>query len=123
MLLVAEDIHWADTASLLTILSVAQRLPLAPLLTVVTTRPSPLPGDVVRLLDDLAAGGGRTLRLPPLTPDDVAALASHVLGASPGPGLTAMLAKAGGNPLVGHRACCAPWPTRGRCATHPTRST
>ena len=99
VLLVAEDIHWADTASLLTILSVAQRLPLAPLLTVVTTRPSPLPGDVARLLDDLAAGGGRTLRLQPLTPDDVAALASHVLGASPGPGLTAMLAKAGGNPL------------------------
>jgi DNA-binding CsgD family transcriptional regulator len=99
VLLVAEDIHWADTASLLTILSVAQRLPLAPLLTVVTARPSPLPGEVVRLLDDLAAEGGRTLRLPPLEPDDVAALASHVLGASPGPGLTAMLAKAGGNPL------------------------
>ncbi len=99
VLLVAEDIHWADTASLLTILSIARRLPLAPLLAVVTTRPSPLPGEVVRLLDDLAAGGGHTLRLPPLTPDDVAALASHVLGASPGPGLTAMLAKAGGNPL------------------------
>ncbi len=99
VLLVAEDIHWADAASLLTILSVAQRLPLAPLLTVVTARPSPLPGEVVRLLDDLAAEGGRTLRLPPLEPDDVAALASHVLGASPGPGLTAMLAKAGGNPL------------------------
>jgi DNA-binding CsgD family transcriptional regulator len=99
VLLVAEDIHWADTASLLTILSIVRRLPLAPLLAVVTTRPSPLPGEVVRLLDDLAAGGGHTLRLPPLTPDDVAALASHVLGMSPGPGLTAMLAKAGGNPL------------------------
>ena len=100
VLLVAEDMHWADTASLLTILSIARRLPLAPLLAVVTTRPSPLPGEVVRLLDDLAAGGGHTLRLPPLTPDDVAALAvSHVLGASPGPRLTAMLAKAGGNPL------------------------
>ncbi len=99
VLLVAEDIHWADTASLLTILSIARQLPLAPLLVVVTTRPSPLPGDVVRLLDDLAAGGGRTLRLQPLTPDEVAALASHELGASPGPGLTAMLDKAGGNPL------------------------
>lgn len=99
VLLVAEDIHWADTASLLTLLSIARRLPLAPLLAVVTTRPSPLPGDVARLLDDLAAGGGRTLRLQPLTADDVAALASHVLGAPPGPGLTAMLAKAGGSPL------------------------
>src|SRR5262249_57093877 len=32
-------------------------------------------------------------------PGDVAGLARHVLGASPGPALTAMLAKAGGNPL------------------------
>jgi DNA-binding CsgD family transcriptional regulator/tetratricopeptide (TPR) repeat protein len=99
VLLVVEDLHWADSASLLTILTLTRQLPLAPLLTVVTTRPSPLRGDVVRLLDDLAAGGGRTLRLRPLTRDDVVVLASHVLGASPGPRLTAMLDKTGGNPL------------------------
>ncbi|MFI5624102.1 helix-turn-helix transcriptional regulator [Nocardioides sp. NPDC051685] len=99
VLLIAEDIHWADTASLLTILSVVRRLSLAPLLTVVATRPSPLPGEVIRLLDDLAAGGGQTLRLEPLESDDVSALASYLLGATPGPGLIAMLAKAGGNPL------------------------
>jgi len=99
LLLVTEDVHWADTASLLSILSITRQLPLAPLLTLVTTRPSPLPGGVARLLDDLAAGGGRTLRLQPLTADDVGALATHVLGAAPGPRLTAMLAKAAGNPL------------------------
>jgi predicted ATPase len=99
VLLVAEDIHWADSASLLAILSVARLLPLAALLVVVTARPSPLPAEVARLLDDLAAGGARTLQLQPLKPDDVAVLARHVLGASPGPALTAMLAKAGGNPL------------------------
>ena len=99
VLLVAEDIHWADSASLLAILSVARQLPLAALLVVVTARPSPLPAEVVRLLDDLAAGGARTLQLQPLTSDEVAVLARHVLGASPGPALTAMLAKAGGNPL------------------------
>jgi DNA-binding CsgD family transcriptional regulator len=99
VLLVAEDIHWADTASLLTILSIVRRLPLAPLLSIVTTRRSPLPGETIRLLDDLAASGGRTLRLQSLDPHDVEALASHVLGAPPGPSLTTMLAKAGGNPL------------------------
>jgi DNA-binding CsgD family transcriptional regulator/tetratricopeptide (TPR) repeat protein len=98
-LLVAEDIHWADSASLLAILSVTRQLPLAALLVVVTARPSPLPAEVVRLLDDLAAGGARTLRLQPLKPGDVAALAADMLRASPGPALTAMLAKAGGNPL------------------------
>src|SRR6516165_58635 len=70
-----------------------------PVLVVVTARPSPLSADVVRLLDDLAAGGAGTLHLQPLKSDDVAVLACHVLGASPGPALTAMLAKAGGNPL------------------------
>ena len=40
---------------------------------------------MIRLLDDLAAAGGHTLRLRPLTSDEVAILASHVLGASPGP--------------------------------------
>ncbi len=99
VLLVAEDIHWADSASLLAILSVTRQLPLAALLVVVTARPSPLPAEVVRLLDDLAAGGARTLRLQPLKPDEVAVLAADMLGASPGPALTAMLAKAGGNPL------------------------
>ena len=99
VLLVAEDLHWADSASLLAILSLARRLTLAPLLVVVTIRPSPLSADVVRLLDDLAAGGARTLRLEPLTADEVAALARLMLEASPGPALTAMLAKAGGNPL------------------------
>ena len=99
VLLVAEDLHWADSASLLAILSVTRQLPLAALLVVVTARPSPLPAEVVRLLDDLAAGGARTLRLQPLKPDEVAVLAADMLRASPGPALTAMLAKAGGNPL------------------------
>ncbi len=99
VLLVAEDIHWADSASLLAILSVVRQLPLAPLLVVVTARPSRLPAGTARLLDDLEAGGARSIQLQPLKSDDVAALACHVLGAPPGPALTAMLGKAGGNPL------------------------
>jgi DNA-binding CsgD family transcriptional regulator len=99
VLLVLEDVHWADSASLLTILSLARQLPLAPLLVVLTTRPSPLSAEVVRLLDDLTAAGATTLRLQPLTADDVAVLAGQLLGASSGPALATMLAKAGGNPL------------------------
>ena len=99
VLLVAEDIHWADSASLLTILSVARQLPLAALLVVVTSRSSPRSAQLELLLTDLAAGGAYTLQLQPLSPDEVAALARDALGASPGPTLTAMLTKAGGNPL------------------------
>jgi DNA-binding CsgD family transcriptional regulator/tetratricopeptide (TPR) repeat protein len=99
VLLVAEDIHWADSASLLAISSVARQLPLSALLVVVTTRPSPLSAEAVRLLDDLAVAGGRSVRLRPMPSDEVEALAAQVLGAPPGPALTALLGKAGGNPL------------------------
>jgi DNA-binding CsgD family transcriptional regulator len=99
VLLVVEDIHWADQATLSALLSVVRRLTLEPLLVVLTVRPSPRSAEVARLLEDLAAGGARALDLLPLTPDEVALLARHVLGAAPGPELTAVLAKAGGNPL------------------------
>jgi DNA-binding CsgD family transcriptional regulator len=99
VLLVAEDMHWADSASVFAISSVVRQLPLAALLVLVTARSSPLPSEVGRLLDDLEAGGAHTLRLEPLKPDDVGVLAGQMLGASPGPALAAMLAKAGGNPL------------------------
>ncbi len=98
-LLVAEDIHWADSSSLLTLLSLARQLPLAPLLVVVTARTAPRSTEANTLLDDLTAGGARTLHLQPLEGNEVAALAHAELGARPAPALTAMLAKAGGNPL------------------------
>jgi DNA-binding CsgD family transcriptional regulator/tetratricopeptide (TPR) repeat protein len=99
VVLIAEDVHWADSASLLAILSVARQLPLSPLLVVVTARPAPLSAEVVRLIHDLETAGARTLRLEPLSSDDVAALAMRTLGAPPGPRLTELLEKAGGNPL------------------------
>ena len=99
VLLVAEDLHWADSASLLAILSVVRQLSLEPVLVVVTTRPSPLSAEVTRFLDDVAAGGAHTLHLQPLSSDEVDLLARQSLGDAPGPALTAMLAKAGGNPL------------------------
>ena len=85
VLLVAEDAHWADSASLLAISSVVRRLPLSALLVVVTTRPSPLSAEAVRLLDDLASAGARSIQLRPLTSNDVAELACRVLGAPPAP--------------------------------------
>jgi tetratricopeptide (TPR) repeat protein len=99
VLFVAEDLQWADGASLLAMLSLVRQLPLASLLVVVTARPSPLPAEVVRLLDDLAAGGARTLHLDPLKPDELAVLTRQRVGAPPGPRLTEMLARTGGNPL------------------------
>jgi DNA-binding CsgD family transcriptional regulator/tetratricopeptide (TPR) repeat protein len=99
MVLVVEDVHWADSASVVAVSSLVRRLPLAPLLVVVTARPAQQPPEVARLLDDLGSGGASLVRLRPLQPGDVTVLASQRLGAEPGPTLTSMLAKAGGNPL------------------------
>jgi DNA-binding CsgD family transcriptional regulator len=99
MVLVVEDVHWADSASVVAISSVVRRLPLAALLVVVTARPAPQPPEVARLLDDLESGGASHVRLRPLPPGDVTALTFQRLGAEPGPALTSMLAKTGGNPL------------------------
>ncbi len=41
VLLVAEDVQWADAASLMTLSALVRRLPLSALLVVVTVRPSP----------------------------------------------------------------------------------
>jgi DNA-binding CsgD family transcriptional regulator len=99
VLLVTEDLHWADQASLSAISAVTRHLSLSPLLVVVTARLGPVPTGFVQLIDDLVASGGRTLRLQPLTTADLTTLAAHELAASPGPELTAMLTRAGGNPL------------------------
>ena len=98
VLLVAEDVHWADSASLLAISSLARHLPLSALLVVVTARPSPLFAETSRLLDDLGAAGAHTLQLRPLTSDEVAELASQVLAAPPGPALTATASGGGTRP-------------------------
>jgi DNA-binding CsgD family transcriptional regulator len=100
MLLVAEDLHWSDAASLGTVSSVVRRLPLSALLVVVTVRTVPLSADVVHLVEDLNDAGATTMRLGPLAPADLRTLASDHLGAEPGPALSAMLAGAGGNPML-----------------------
>ena len=99
VLLVAEDLHWADPASLAVLSAVVRRMPFSPVLVVVTVRSSPVSADVNRLLEDLSSAGARTLRLAPLPPDDVHALAALELGGTPGPTLSMLLDQAGGNPL------------------------
>ncbi len=99
VLVVIEDLHWADSSTLLAIRSLARQLSQAPLLLVVTTRPAPQPAELVELLDELAAAGACVMPLRALSSDETDGLACRELGASPGPGLTAALARASGNPL------------------------
>jgi DNA-binding CsgD family transcriptional regulator len=100
VVIVLEDIHWADDSTLLAVRSLAHRLSAVPLLIVVSLRPSPRSADLDVLLDDLLTLGARHVRLDALSAEAVTALARARLGAAPGPGLAATLRKAAGNPLL-----------------------
>ena len=107
VLLVAEDLHWSDEASLRVWSSLARATKQMPLLLVGTARSAPgrVAVERLRLLARawcLESGPRRwctVVGLPPLVDADVARLAAAVAGAEPGPRLRTELARAGGNPL------------------------
>lgn len=99
VLLVLEDLHWADSSTLLAIRTLVQRLVHAPLVLVLSLRPAPRSAELDQLLDEALRTGAHHMRLEPLQADDVETLAQGELGLPPGPELTGVLAKAGGNPL------------------------
>ena len=99
VVLAIEDLHWADSASLLGFEFLARRLFAQPILLVATLRPVPLRGELDRAVDALLAEGGLHLELGPLTGDEVAALAEWAVGAPPTARLLSVAEAAGGNPL------------------------
>jgi predicted ATPase len=80
VLLVLEDLHWADSSTLLAIRSLVQRLAHAPLAVVMSLRPAPRSGDLDQLLDEALGTGAHHMRLEPLQPDDVESLAQSEMG-------------------------------------------
>ncbi|MFK0222446.1 ATP-binding protein [Streptomyces vinaceus] len=101
VLLVLDDLHWADPASLLLWRSLGRLADRLPLLLAATRRPLPRRPEVEQLCAGLgAAPGGRTVRLEPLTGPESATLLHDALGAPPGPRLRRAAAQAGGNPAL-----------------------
>ncbi|HET6864896.1 MAG TPA: AAA family ATPase [Solirubrobacteraceae bacterium] len=94
-----EDLHWADGATLGVIAALARGIEALPVALVVSTRPQPRQGELVRLLAVLWSLGASTLALGPL--DEVACgqLVATLLGATPGPRLLDQARGAAGNPL------------------------
>ena len=100
MLVLIDDLHWADEASLRWIAYLAPRIDGLPLLLALATRPpeqSPEPGFLAQILSDPAAV---ILRPGPLGAESVATLAAAVFGTQPDPGFVGACQSAtGGNPL------------------------
>ncbi|MFI5670812.1 ATP-binding protein [Streptomyces sp. NPDC051704] len=99
LLLVLDDLHRADPASLLLWRRLGRSADRLPLLLAATRRPLPRRPEVEQLCADLGAGpGGRTVRLEPLTGPESAGALRRMLGAEPGPRLREAARRAGGNP-------------------------
>lgn len=99
VLLALEDLHWADSASLLALDQLARRARHLAVTAVVTCRPSPRPAVLDRLIDLVEDRGGCHLRLGRLAVGGVADLVEAVTGSTPGTSLLAAVERAAGNPL------------------------
>jgi DNA-binding CsgD family transcriptional regulator len=105
LVLILEDLHVADPASLALVGPMA-RLADLPMLTAVTLRPSAAAADAERLLERMADDGrGAVLDLEPLDRHDTHALVAAVLRATPDEEVgDAVFAASGGNPFFASEA-------------------
>lgn len=99
VLLVLDDVHWADASSVVVIDQIVRRLSDRPVSVVVTLRPSPRSAALEKLIDDAPAERTDHVGLGPLPCRDVRSLAETIIGAPPGPRLLAQVAGAAGNPF------------------------
>ena len=103
VVLVGDDLQWADEASIAVWHRLADAVGQLPLLLVGVCRPVPLRPEVERLRSAVSdRDGALSLTLGPLNQEQVALVAGRRLSARPGPTLLGELARAAGNPLYVH---------------------
>jgi len=98
VVLVAEDLQWADEASLLVWLRLSRAVSQLPLLLAGSVRPG-TGADLARLRRGVAEREGVVLDLDPLPSHEVHELVGGLAGGRPGPRLLELADRAGGNPL------------------------
>ncbi|HWB35481.1 MAG TPA: AAA family ATPase, partial [Rugosimonospora sp.] len=99
LVLVVEDLQWADEPSLLVWNRLARAVDQIPLLLIGTCRPVPYRPTVARLAEVVRERSGTVVSLGPVDPEAVLAIAAQVAGGTAGPVLARELSRAGGNPL------------------------
>lgn len=99
VVLIAEDLHYADGASVLVWHQLSRAVVRLPMLLVGSCRPGQGTGELARMRRQLLSQGGTVVSLGPLADQEVSKLVSHLAGGRPGRRLAALLAQAGGNPL------------------------
>jgi DNA-binding CsgD family transcriptional regulator len=99
LVMVIDDLQWADDASLLAWRQLALAVNQLPLLLVAASRPVPQRTIVDQLRSSLLSHDGVPISLGPLGRAEVSELVAGLLGAPPGPNLRQVAAHASGNPL------------------------
>jgi DNA-binding CsgD family transcriptional regulator len=99
VVVVVEDLQWADEASLVVWRRLSRAVGQLPLLVVGSLRPVLEGDEVARLVREVTVSGGVVVEVGPLGGAEAAVLAGGLLGGLPGRGLAGVLARAGGNPL------------------------
>ncbi|GLI02654.1 helix-turn-helix transcriptional regulator [Phytohabitans aurantiacus] len=97
VMLVVDDLQWADQATVQTLGRLARSVPQLPLLMVGVMRPVPRRDDLLALRRTIDPEG--LLRLHSLTDGEVPAFVGLLSGGTPGPRLLQLAAGAAGNPL------------------------
>jgi DNA-binding CsgD family transcriptional regulator len=99
MVIVIDDLQWADEASLIVWHQLAASIGQLRLLLIGTCRPAPRRHKVQQVRAGVVRRGGAVITLGPLPEPDVAALVTAMAGAPPGDALRRLTARAAGNPL------------------------
>ena len=97
VLLVVDDLHWADEATVAVCHRLARSVAQRPLLLIGATRPMPRRADLKALRRGIHRDG--LIRLCPLGAAAVTRLVADLSGGQPGPQLVRLAADAAGNPL------------------------
>ena len=99
MVMVIDDVQWADDASLIVFHQLAVSVTQMPLLLIAICRPAPGRAAVRELRAVTERRGATVVEIGPLPDTDVVALVTIMLGAPPGDALRRLAGQAGGNPL------------------------
>jgi len=99
VVVVLDDLQWADESSLLAVRGLARLAGSCPLLLVCVLRGYPAGLPLRALLASLEYRGAERVDLGGLDAGEVSELAARLAGAPPGEGLARLLADAGGNPF------------------------